>query len=152
MSRRCAWPRVDGDQKANAPLETAEDVFECAGSRFRFGGHGRIRKRPVNHVGALHDRGLLLLSIAQADDELERLSRERGNVLRCESFDRHVVAAKCLERLGMHLKVRMGSGAEDLEVLATHMAKEGLRHLAAGRIAIAEKKDALHLPHDLRQR
>ena len=132
MQRRCASPGVDHDEKADASLETAEDVFECTGLRFRFGGQGRIRKRPVNHVGAWHDRGLLLLSIAQADDELERLSRERGNALRGESVDGHMVAAQRLERLGMHLKVRMGSGAERLEVLAAYMPKEGLRHLAAG--------------------
>jgi hypothetical protein len=152
MPRRFTSPGVDGDEKADASLETAEDVFECTGPRFRFGGQGRIRKRPVNHVGAWHDRGLLLLSIAQADDELKRLSCEHRNVLRGESVDGHMVAAKRLERLGMHLKVRMGSGAERHEVLAPDMAKEGLRHLAAGRISVAEKKDALHLAHDLRQR
>src|ERR1035437_2215107 len=128
-----------GDLVANA-AELGEAVRLVAG-----GGSG-IFKAPVNPAGPRGEHGAALVGVvAHGDHIVEGLSGEVIDVLGPMGADIDAEFRQHGDGFGPH-SAGVGPGGVYLHAVASHVAKQALGHLAAGRVAGEEDEDSVFHP------
>ena len=90
------------------------------------------------------DRAALFGPVADRDDEIKRLALEFFPRFAAQAVGGESDVRQRLDRQGMHVPGRLGTGAEGLKTSLPEAIHNHLRHLAAAGISRAKKQNSLH--------